>query len=352
MSNLAKWPPRGANIAFSPAVKPRLAIVVHTEEEFDWDAPFDRAANAVSHVPELSQFQTLANERGYVPHYSCGYPITQDAQAAAFFKPLFESGAASLGAHLHPWVCPPFEEDVTNYNSFPGNLAEPLEHQKIATLTDALEAAFGIRPVAYLAGRYGYGPNTTAILEKLGYIVDFSIAPGWDYRRYDGPNWRDHSSHACFNADTPSLLHVPHSGGHIGFLCSGGLRKVQLGEDGAAALLRLPSIAARSGAIRQARITIEGMDLSAAKTLARDLYEDGVRLFTMSFHSPTAAVGHTPYSPTKAARDGVFQVMAQFLDFFTHDLGGQTATPEDMYALAQEALHSAHQNTLDQKPAA
>lgn len=337
MSDLAKWPPRGANIGFSDAVKPHLAIVVHTEEEFDWDAPFDRAANAVTHVPELARFQTLANERGYVPHYSCGYPITQDTQAVDFFKPLFEGGKASLGTHLHPWVCPPFDEDVTNYNSFPGNLPAELEEQKIAALTDVLEATFGVRPTAYLAGRYGYGPNTTAILEKLGYTVDFSIAPGWDYSRYDGPNWRDHSAHACFNTIAQDLLHVPHSGGHIGFLCHGGLRKVQLSEDGAAAKLRLPSIAARTGAIRQTRLTIEGMELSAIKTLARDLYDDGVRLFTMSFHSPTVGVGHTPYCPTASARDGVFQVMADFLDFFTKELGGQTATPDDMYTLAHAA---------------
>lgn len=340
MPDLARWPARGPDVVFAPATAPRLAIVVHTEEEFDWDAPFDRAANAVTHVAALEAFQQRASARGYRPHYSCGYPIVADAQARAFFAPLFESGAATLGTHLHPWVCPPYDEDVTNYHSFPGNLPAALEAAKIRTLTDALEDAFHSRPTAYLAGRYGYGPNTTSILQELGYKVDFSIAPGWDYRRYDGPNWRDHSAQACFNADAPGLLHVPHSGGHVGFLCSAGLRSIQFGEDGAAAALRLPGVFARIGAIRQARLTIEGMDLATLKRLARALHAAGVRLFTLSFHSPTADVGHTPYAPTRAARDGVFDVLDAFLEFFTQELGGQNASPEEMYALASAARAS------------
>lgn len=337
MSELAPWPQRGPDLRFDPAVRPRLAIVVHTEEEFDWDAQFDREANTVKHVAALASFQKLAAARSYRPHYSCGYPITRDEGAVAFFKPLFESGEASLGAHLHPWVCPPFEEDVNNYNSFPGNLSPEVEAAKISALTSALETAFGIRPTAYLAGRYGYGQHTTQALDALGYLVDFSIAPGWDYRPYDGPNWRDHSAQACFNSAVPSLLHVPHSGGHIGFLCEAGLRKFQLNEAGAAGLLRLPAIAARTGAIQQARLTFEGMDLNSTKALARDLYVSGVRLFTFSFHSPSADVGHTPYSPSVKARDALFAMLAEFLDFFTNELDGLSASPDEMYSLATEA---------------
>lgn len=337
MPDLAPWPKRGPDVVFAPATTPRLAIVVHTEEEFDWDAPFDRANNTVRHVAALSAFQERANARGYYPHYSCGYPIVADAQAKAFFAPLFDSGAASLGTHLHPWVCPPYEEDVNNLHSFPGNLPEALEAAKLKTLTLALEEAFGRRPTAYLAGRYGYGPNTTKILQDLGYKVDFSIAPGWDYSAYDGPNWRDHSAQACFNAEAPDLLHVPHSGGHVGFLCSAGLRALQWGEDGLAAALRVPAIAARLGAIRQARLTIEGMDLTTLKSLSHALYGAGVRLFTLSFHSPTADVGHTPYAPTQQARDSLFDTLDAFLEFFTHDLGGQSATPDEMYELANRA---------------
>ncbi|MEM7571177.1 MAG: glycosyltransferase, partial [Pseudomonadota bacterium] len=334
---IAHWPKRGPDICFDASTAPQLAIVVHTEEEFDWNAPFDRAANTVRHVPELYAFQSTAMEQGFAPHYSCGYPIARDPDAAAFFKPLFAAGEASLGAHLHPWVCPPFEELVTNKNSFPGNLPAALEEAKLAALTQQLEETFGIRPNAYLAGRYGYGPGTSAALSNLGYTLDFSVAPGWDYQRNEGPNWRDHSAMAFFNADYPKLLHVPHSGGHVGFLCRAGMRQLKLPEAGAAAALKLPSIAARLGAVRQARITIEGMELSDMKALARALFAGGVRLFTLSFHSPSAGVGWTPYARTSADRDALLEKMRAFLRFFVSDLHGVPGSPDSFYAAALAA---------------
>ncbi|MEO0413147.1 MAG: hypothetical protein AAF221_15045 [Pseudomonadota bacterium] len=334
---IAPWPKRGPDIEFGAAAAPQLAIVVHTEEEFDWGAPFDRSADTVSHVTELAAFQTAAHAQGFAPHYSCGYPIARDPDAAAFFKPLFAAGEASLGTHLHPWVCPPFEEDVINKNSFPGNLPPALEEAKLNALTQQLEETFSIRPTAYLAGRYGYGPGTSAALSKLGYKVDFSVAPGWDYRRYDGPNWRDHSAMAFFNADHPKLLHVPHSGGHVGFLCKAGLRQLKLSEDGAANALKLPSIAARLGAVRQARITIEGTALADMKALARALFDGGVRLFTLSFHSPSAGIGWTPYAKTGADRDALLEKMCAFLAFFVAELGGAPGSPDSFYAAASAA---------------
>ncbi|MEM6832411.1 MAG: WalW protein [Pseudomonadota bacterium] len=335
--DMAAWPQRGPDLIFPADMAPMLAIVVHTEEEFDWNAPFDRNANTVRHVPSLADFQAVAERYDHAPHYSCGYPILADNPAVQFFKPLFDEGRATLGAHLHPWVCPPFTEDVNNKNSFPGNLPESVEREKITTLTNTLTQTFGIQPKAYLAGRYGYGPNTSAILAALGYEVDFSVAPGWDYRRHDGPNWRDHSAMAFFDAQHAGLLHVPHSGGHIGFLCKAGQRSLVLNEAGASAIMRLPSIAARLGAVRQARLTIEGMPLQTMIALAQALYAGGVRLFTLSFHSPSAAVGYTPYSPTESARNALLIKMEGFLRFFAEDLGGIPAGPDRFYAVAASA---------------
>jgi len=337
MPDLTPWPRRGPDVVFDPAMKPRLVLLVHTEEEFDWDAPFDRAANTVRHAQALVPFQERANALGYRPHYSCGYPFTRDDEAAATLKSFFDAGQASLGAHLHPWVCPPFEEEVSAHNSYPGNLPAAIERTKIETLTDALEARFGQRPRAYLAGRYGYGPHTTATLERLGYRVDFSPAPGWDYRAHGGPNWRDYSAQAFFNADAPGLLHIPHSGGHIGFACRGGLRRLDVDRSNIFRALKVPSIAARLGAVRQARLSLEGMEIGTMKTLVRSLFNAGARLFTLSVHSPSLDVGYTPYARTAARRDALFDRMSTFLDFFSSDMGGQSAGPEEMYHLATQA---------------
>ena len=50
--------------------------------------------------------------------------------------------AVKIGAHLHPWVNPPFVESVSNYNSYPGNLPGALERAKLHKLTSRIEQSF------------------------------------------------------------------------------------------------------------------------------------------------------------------------------------------------------------------
>ena len=105
------------------------------------------------------------------------WSTTRSRRKPEAFGPLkayADAGRALIGAHLHPWVSPPHEEEVNARNSYPGNLPRDLEHEKLRVLTDAITAAFGARPLTYLAGRYGFGPHTGEILESLGYEVDIS----------------------------------------------------------------------------------------------------------------------------------------------------------------------------------
>src|SRR3546814_2605368 len=95
---------------------------------------------------------------------------------------------------------PPFDEAPTRANSYPGNLPRAIEAAKLDVLTDAIVAAFGVRPRLYRAGRYGIGPATTALLAERGYRLDSSIRSRYDYRHDGGPDfgaigndafWRD-----------------------------------------------------------------------------------------------------------------------------------------------------------------
>ena len=52
------------------------------------------------------------------------------------------AGRAEIGIQLHPWVNPPFEEEVTPRNSFAGNLPRALEHAKFRNLREAIERNF------------------------------------------------------------------------------------------------------------------------------------------------------------------------------------------------------------------
>ena len=117
-------------VKFVPDTRPTLLTIVHTEEEFDWSKPFDPKSNAVTHLSELGRAHEIFERHGARAAYMIDYPVASDTTAVAALNGLASQGRAMIGAHLHPWVNPPFGESVSNYNSYPGNLPGPLPCQE------------------------------------------------------------------------------------------------------------------------------------------------------------------------------------------------------------------------------
>jgi hypothetical protein len=60
------------------------------------------------------------------------YPVAVQDVAALPLKAIQEAGRAEIGAQLHPWVTPPYEEEVNARNSYPGNLPRDPEAAKLS----------------------------------------------------------------------------------------------------------------------------------------------------------------------------------------------------------------------------
>ncbi|MFX7874612.1 hypothetical protein ABTK18_19555, partial [Acinetobacter baumannii] len=86
-----------------------------------------------------------------------------DPRAVEALGQAVAEGRAEIGVQLHPWVSPPHEEVVNEFNSFAGNLPPALEQAKFRRLRDQIEQAFGRPPLIYRAGRYGVGPASAAM---------------------------------------------------------------------------------------------------------------------------------------------------------------------------------------------
>src|SRR5215471_19277218 len=87
---------------------PRLFTVVDTEEEFDWNAPFSRANTSVAAIRQIGRLQSVLSRYGVKPTYVVDFPIASQPEGYRPLKELADGGAARVGAHLHPWVNPPF----------------------------------------------------------------------------------------------------------------------------------------------------------------------------------------------------------------------------------------------------
>lgn len=309
---------------------PELLIVVDTEEEFDWSKPFSRAATATRSIPAQARAHALYDRLGIVPTYVVDYPVATDAAAVRFLRALKEAGKAEIGAHLHPWVTPPHEEEVSARNSYQCNLPPELERAKIEILTDAIAQAFGERPTIFKAGRHGFGANTARILADLGYRVDCSKLAYTDLSHDGGPDFRQVAPDPHWLPE--GLLEIPVTVGFFGAAASLGSRLGGLFDSRAAARLRVPGLAARSGLVGRSRLTPEGVGAGEQCRLIEAMAARGHRTFSLVYHSPSLEPGHTPYVRSMGELADFVAAIEAVLVWFRDRFGGRFTTLSRVYA--------------------
>lgn len=291
MRSIVDLPDSSAAARFEPGFGPRFVLTVDTEEEFDWDAPFERSGHGLDHVPRLRKFQQFCEGQGVVPIYLIDYPIATSPMAVEILRDAAAGGRAEIGIQLHPWVNPPHDEDVNNHNSFAGNLPAELERAKFRMLRERIASSFGVSPMIYRAGRYGLGPNTAALLREEGIAIDSSVRARFDYSAAGGVNYRNHPVRPYWVGDGHRLLELP-----LTTVFAGPLRR--MGDGLYPALWRAPVLRgalARAGLLDRIPLTPEGVTAAEAIRGIDAALDEGLPLLVFSFHSPSLRPGHTPY---------------------------------------------------------
>lgn len=269
----------------------RFLVFVDTEEEFDWTAPRRRDATATTAIAALPKAHRRLAAFGICPTYLVDFPVASSDAAISVLRPLMDAGECAIGTQLHPWVNPPFDEELTVANSFVGNLPEAMERAKLKALTERIETGFGRRPQVYRAGRYGIGPNTARLLEEAGYRMDVSVRALFDYSAEGGPDFSHRDAVATWAGPGRLLLELPLTAVFTGFARKMG--PSLFAATGRAQRLR--GLLARTGMLERIALTPEGTPLPEALRAIRTLLEEDVRLLSISFHSPSVEPGHTPY---------------------------------------------------------
>ncbi len=284
-------PPASARARFAPGFGTRFILTIDAEEEFDWSQPLARENQQVSHLASIGRFQSFCEEEGVVPLWLVDWPIATAPLAAEVLRGPLADGRAEVGVQLHPWVNPPFDEEVSPYNSFAGNLPEELEAAKIAALTDQITRAFGTPPLSYRAGRYGLGARTPWILRENGIAIDMSVRPLFDYASGGGPSYLGFPLHPYWLDAERTLLELPLTTTYWGMLR-------RQGDFIFPRLWRMPAmrgVLARLGLLERVPLTPEGVSVEEAIRGIDMALDDGLPLLVFSFHSPSLAPGHTPY---------------------------------------------------------
>lgn len=314
------------NIELSLDERPQLLVVVDTEEEFNWSAEPCRDANAVTAMQHIGRSQSICEEYGLSPCYVSDYPVLSQPDGLDPLKDIFSRGKCEIGVHLHPWVTPPFAEELTRSNMYPGNLPYQLEYQKIEAVKQLIIDHFDYSPTTYKAGRYGFGQNTAKILKELGFSIDLSVCPPVDYRSDGGPDYSDFSAEPFWFDD--DLMEIPVTGGFVGM--AGNVSKPLYNMSQSLKKLKMPGILSRLGIVDRLMLSPEGFTTEEHIKLTKFLYNKGVRTFTWSFHSTSVEPGMAPYVNTKQELAKFLDSFNRYFDFFFNELGGVATTPQQL----------------------
>ena len=322
-------PARGDFAHFPPAFGKRFLLVIDTEEEFDWLAPFSRASRSVTAIGGMARGQAYFREAGVRPLWVTDWPVADHPEAGAMMAQWVADGSADIGAHLHPWVNPPDLETVNAANSFAGSLPEDWERQKLTRLRDRIEQAVGVAPTAYRAGRYGVGPNTGRILNDLGFRADTSVRSRFDYSRHYGPDFTGMPVHPWWGGPGGNILEMPLSTAHCGALAPFGDRLTPWIERKGIAAGGL----SRLRLLERIPLTPEGVPLDAAIRAIDALLAEDARLLMFSFHSPTLEAGRGLYVKNDADLIDFFRWWDGVLEHLTL-CGVEPASLNDVLAAA------------------
>jgi hypothetical protein len=194
-------------------------ITIDTEGDNQWDHGRELTVNNIRYIP---RFQDLCNKYQIKPTYLVTSEVCEYDFAKEIFTDYLLTDKAEIGTHLHSWTTPPFlEKEGYQYNdvnhAFATELSEDLLSEKIKNLTNQIETSFGIRPLSFRSGRYGFNENVARILTENSYLVDSSITPytSWSVNKgipggKGGPNFMDKTPFPYkYNFADGSLLEIP-----------------------------------------------------------------------------------------------------------------------------------------------
>jgi hypothetical protein len=325
--------------------KAHLLVIIDTEEEFDWSKGFFREKTSISHMRSIGKIQSIFENYNIVPVYVINYPIASQSDGFAPLKEFLKNGCCHIGAHMHPWVNPPYEEEVCNRNSFPGNLPPALEYAKLGKLCQCIEQNLGLRPKIYKAGRYGLGSSTTGILEKQDFEFDVSVCPHTDFSGEGGPDFTHNDAGPYWFGLQKQILELPLTVGFEGIVHRWGssiyskLNRELFRKSHILGILR------RMRLLNRVVLSPEGSSLDEMVRLVRTLYKDGMLVFSLAFHSPSVEPGNTPYvSSEKDLRDFLSKLQ-QFFDFFFGEIG-HPSTPFEARKALKESFSPYFSETL------
>src|SRR3954469_5444081 len=305
-----------------------LLVGIDTEGDNQWDAAA-RVHQQFSNIYALPRLHALFARHGIRPTYVITYPVAKDRRSADVLGDLVSRGDCEIGAHHHAWETPPCTEDDRRRHPYASMLPRAQFDRQLASLTAAIEEAVGVRPVSYRSGRFGFSATHVATLERLGYLVESSVAPLFYESHKGGPEFVEAPLRPYFlsydsatRPGTSNLLEVPVSAALNRQLP----RFVQYAYARAPRPYTTKRVFRALGLVRMRWLRPSYSSLEDMVSLARDLAKMEEPVLNLIFHSSEAIVGGSPYNRTQAELDAFCDRLEKFLAVAVKELHARPVT--------------------------
>jgi hypothetical protein len=300
-----------------------VVLVVSVDTEEDTWIP-TRAGVTVENVRELRRLSRFFDRLQVRTTYFTTYQVATRPWAVAILREICDGGRAEIGAHLHPWNTPPVHEPLSPRNTMMKNLAPELQLEKLERLTSVLGDAFGARPSAFRAGRFGLGVDAVRALLACGYQVDSSVTPfvNWEATD-DGPNFVGASLDAYrigtgrdlrVPAPDGRLVEIPITSGYNRFASWRWPALHRVLHTGLARALHLAGVASRLGLAKRTVLRPEAESVRDMLALSRGALAGGVRHLHLFFHSVTLQPGLSPWTSSAQDVERVYARINRYLE--------------------------------------
>jgi hypothetical protein len=310
-----------------------LLVGIETEGDNQWDAAA-RANQRFENIYALPRLHALFAAHGVRPTYVITHPVASDARAGEVLRALLAGGDCEIGAHHHAWETPPCTPDDVRRHVYASQLPLRRFEQQLASLSAAIAAAVGRRPVSYRSGRFGFSAAHVAALEAEGYLVESSVAPLFYEAHKGGPEFVEAPLRPYFLAydcatrpGSSAVLEVPVSAALNRRLP----RRIQYLYARAPRPYATKRLLRALGLVRMRWLRPSYSSLEDMVALAHALARAGEPVLNLLFHSSEAIVGGSPYNKTQAELDAFLARLDRFLAFAIRDLGARPETFEEFH---------------------
>lgn len=308
--------------------RPALLVAIDTEGDNQWDLQA-RIHQRFENIYALNTLHEFFLRHGVRPTYVITHPVATDGRSAEVLRSLHAQGNCEIGAHHHAWETPPCTEDDVRRHPYALQLPLSQFDAQLASLTQAITDAVGVRPISYRSGRFGFSAAHVSSLEQQGYLIDSSVAPLFYEAHKGGPDFVDAPLTPYYlaydNATRPGTSNV------LELPISAALNR-RVPAWLAHAYARVPFNYTAKRALRLARIAevhwLRPSYTSAADmcALGRRLVDRGAPILNLLFHSSEVIVGGSPYNKTQGELAAFYDRLGTFLTYATRDLGATGMT--------------------------